>query len=54
MKLMSKTVERQTGADHALVRWTAVQRERLLEDRLDALTATLERLVAVLERSDHE
>lgn len=50
MKIMRK---QESATDVALQRWTTVQRERLLEDRLDALVTVLDRLVAVLERGPH-
>lgn len=37
-------------ASDALRRWSERRRELLLVDRLDRLTATLERLVSLLER----
>lgn len=54
MNLIKTQRERESGADVALRRWTAVQRERLLEDRLDALVTVLDRLVVALERPAHE
>lgn len=52
MKLMRNTeTASEPGTDVALRRFTAVQRERLLEDRLDALVTVLGRLVAVLEHT---
>lgn len=54
MKLIRNSEKSEPLADEAMRRWAAIQREQLLEDRLDRLTTTLEQLVAVLGRPSHE